>query len=403
MQNGGQEGPLSVVVIDRDSMSRSTIKSLVTQFGGKVTGETESVSSGLSLVNGLRPQMLVLELPQAADATLDAVRALKNEHPDMGIVITASDSSPQLILRCMRAGAQEFLTRPVNVRELGEATKRITSMVRRPAAGRKQNGRIITVFSSKGGVGVTSVATNLAVSYAKNAGKRTVIVDLNLQMGDVGLLLDLRPEYTLADAMGGGNLDASRLKGLLTAHASGVQLLTTPEDPVESEKISPGLLVEVMSLLKGLYDVIIVDAGHFFDSRVLEVLTLADTILVVSVLDVPTVRNVRRCLTLFDQLGYGRDKVRLIVNRHQKRTKVTVEDLEETAEARVFWEIPNDYKTLIASIDAGVPAVEQSPRSKFSRSLEDLTRELVRLHGQDAVLPEPAETEATAETRSASR
>ena len=401
--SGGQEALLSVVVIDRDAMSRNTIKNVVTQAGAKLAGESESLASGFSLVKGLRPQILIMELPEHADSTLEAVRGLKAEHPEMGIILTAGDSSPQLILRAMRSGAQEYLTRPINVRELGESLKRLSSIIRRPSRGSRRTGKIITVFSSKGGVGVTSVATNLGVSFVKNAKQRTCVVDLNLQMGDVGLMLDLRPQYTINDAMGSGNLDESRLKGLLAEHESGLYLLSTPEDPVQAEQITPGLLLEVFSLLKGMFDVIIVDAGHFFDSRVLEVLTLADTILVVSILDVPTVRNVRRCLNLFEQLGYGPDKVRLIVNRHQKKTKVKVEDLEETAEARVFWEIPNDYKTLIESIDAGVPAVIQSPRSKLARSIEDLTRELTRMYGTDAMTAEPAEATAEPETRSASR
>jgi pilus assembly protein CpaE len=304
----------------------------------------------------------------------------------------------------MRAGAQEFLTRPVDTRELGEAVKRLSGVIKRSGTPRRRSGKIVTVFSSKGGVGVTSVSTNLAVSFQRNAKKRTALVDLNMQMGDVGLMLDLRPEYTITDAIGTGNLDETRLRGLMAEHDSGVHFLSTPEDPIEAEKISPGLLLEVFSLMKSMYDVIVVDAGHFFDSRVLEVLSLADTILVIAALDVPTVRNVRRCLTLFAQLGYTQEKVRLVINRHQTKSKVTAEDLEETAEAKIFWSIPNDYKPLIASIDSGVPAIVQSSKSKVSRAIEDLTYELCQLYGEEEV-EEPASEEESNEVnqRSASR
>jgi pilus assembly protein CpaE len=376
------------------------MKNHLSSLGCKVAGEAESLAQGLSLVSSRRPDILILELPSHPEQTLDSVRSLRSENPRMGVILTAKDSSPQVILRAMRAGAQEYLTRPVDNREVTEAVRRLTEMGRRDTASRTDSGRIVTVFSSKGGVGVTSIATNLAVSFAKNAGKKTVVVDLNLQMGDVGLMLDLRPEYSMAEAMGVGNLDESRLKGLLAKHESGVSLLSAPEDPVEAEKITPSLLLEIFSLLKGMFEVIIVDAGHYFDSRVLEVLQLADTILVLSVLDVPTVRNVRRSLTLFEQLGYSKDKVRLVVNRHEKKTKVTVEDLQETTDCKVFWQIPNDYKTLITSIDAGVPAVMQAGRSKLSRSIEDMTQALIKDFTKNEA---PGSSEKAPQPQSASR
>ena len=374
--NGGQA--TSVVLIDRDRVARASMKGYLASLGTKVAGEADNLAAGLGLVNGLHPEILILELPLPADAALETVHALKIEHPGMGVIVTAQDASPQLILRCMRSGAQEFLTRPVDNRELGEAVRRLSGISRRNSAGRRRAGRTITVFSSKGGVGVTTVATNLAVAYAKNLKKNTVLVDLNLQMGDVGLMLDLRPEYTMADAAGPTNLDESRLKGLLTRHESGVYLLSTPEDPVEAEKVTPGALLEIFGLLRGMFDVIVVDAGHVFDSRVLEVLNLADLILVVGVLDVPTVRNVRRCLHLFQQLGYSSDKVKIVVNRYEKKTEVKSDHLEEAVESKVFWQIPNDYKTVISAIDAGNPAVLRSPRAKMSQSIDLLARELVK-------------------------
>src|SRR5262245_34484480 len=178
------------------------MKGYLTSLGVKVAGEADNLAAGLGLVNGLHPEILILELALPADAALETVHALKIEHPAMGVIITAQDASPQLILRCMRSGAQEFLTRPVDNRELGEAVRRLSGLARRSAGGRRRAGRTIAVFSSKGGVGVTSVATNLAVAAAKNLKKNTVLVDLNLQMGDVGLMLDMRPQYTMADAAG---------------------------------------------------------------------------------------------------------------------------------------------------------------------------------------------------------
>ena len=115
--NGGPS--VNVVVVDRDAMTRGSVKNYLSALGVRVVGETESLASGLSLVNGLRPDVLILDLSAHADQTLEAVRGIKNDMPNMGIILTATDASPQLILRAMRAGAQEFLTRPIDNRELG--------------------------------------------------------------------------------------------------------------------------------------------------------------------------------------------------------------------------------------------------------------------------------------------
>jgi len=125
------------------------------------------------------------------------------------------------------------------------------------------------------------------------------------------------------------------------------------------------------------------------------VLGLADTILVIAGLDVPTVRNTRRCLSLFAQLGYTQDKVRLVLNRDTKKSKVTPEDLEETAGCPVFWQLPSDYKSLIDAIDSGVPAILQNPKSKIAKSIEDLTYELCRLLSEEAPAQPPVAEEAT--------
>jgi pilus assembly protein CpaE len=388
---------VNVVVVDRDGNSRESIKASLTQMGVRVSGESENLASGVGLIKGLCPDILVLELPGRPEPTLELIHKLKNDLPEMGIILTSQDASPDLILRSMRVGAQEFLPRPINIPELAEAVRRLAG--RQTARAERTPGKIITVFSNKGGVGVTSLATNLAVSFAKNAKMTTGLVDLNMQMAEVGLHLDITPTYTIADALGTGNLDETRLKGLLTAHSSGVQLLSTPEDPVEGEMISPGLLLEVFILLRGMFDVVIVDAGHAFDSRVLEVLGLADTILVVAGLDVPTVRNTRRCLSLFAQLGFTQDKVRLVLNRDTKKSKVTLEDLEETAGCPVFWQLPSDYKSLIDAIDSGVPAILQNPKSKISKSIEDLTYELCRLLSEEAPAEPAVPQEATGSGR----
>ena len=265
---------------------------------------------------------------------------------------------------------------PLQLRELGESVNRLGGQIGMNGKGKYKGGTVVSVTSNKGGVGVTSVATNLALAYAADESKKTVLVDRKPHLGDVGVMLDLHPEYNLADAVGGPPLDESRMKGILSVHDSGLSVLTGPEDPEVAETITAVQLMEVFSLLKGMFDRVVVDAGNTIDARTLEVLDFSNVVLCVAELNVPTVRNVTRGLTLYQNLGIAREKLRLIVNSFEKKTKVSVQDLERAAEFPVFWQIPNDYKVMGTALDAGVPALLASSRSKVAKSFMDLAEQL---------------------------
>jgi pilus assembly protein CpaE len=273
-------------------------------------------------------------------------------------------------------GAQEFLGRPLDIRELGEAIKRIGGQLHRRVSSEDRGGKIVAVCASKGGLGVTAIATNLAVSLARQEKKKTALVDLNLHSGDVPVLLDMRPDHTMADIVGNGPLEEARLRTMLTAYDSNLFVLPGAERPGEADRILPVHLAEVFSLLPQMCDYVIIDAGQSFDSRTLEAFNLADLILLVTVLSVPAVRSVSRGLGLFHDFGCSKEKVRLIINRYQKKSRVTEEDLKSASGVEVLWRIPNDYRTMGTAIDSGVPVVVQSPRSELSKSFDALAREL---------------------------
>jgi len=375
---GSPKPIVEAVVIDSDLQGRNVVKNYLTAQGIQIAAVADDMASGLHLVRGIRHGILIMELPASPAETLEAVRRLRNDQPQLGIILTAAEVSPDLILRSMRAGAQEFLPRPLDIRELGEAVNRLAGLLAVSPGANHNGGRIIAVFSCKGGAGVTSIAANVAVSLARQGGPKTALVDFDFQMGDAALMLDLRPAHTLAE-VATGPFDETKLRGMLAAHGSGLFVLEGPERLEDSDKVSPAHVVELLGMLKRMFAYVIVDAGRVFEGRTLEVLNAADVILVVAAQNISTVRNVRRGLDLLQELGCPAERVRLLVNRYHKRSQVSLEAVEETVGKEAFWRLPSDERVMNAAIDAGVPVVAHAPRSELARSLARLAHELTSL------------------------
>lgn len=363
---------LRLIIIDSDRSARRDVREFIRDKNLRVIGEAEDVKSGLRLIRGLQPDLILLEMPAAASETIDAVKKIKDELPDTGIIISSTNPSPQLILSCIRAGAQEFITRPIDHGELSTAIEHIRKISTTSVSSSRKRGTILSVFASKGGTGATSVAANLGVALAHNSDKKTVIVDLSFHMGDLGLMLDLPARYNLVDALHDGAIAQSKLGSIISKHSSGVYLLTVATSPELSDEITYDHMAELLGMLGTMFDFIIVDIGRHLDDRTVEVLELSDGIIILASLDIPTIRNVNRYLDIFDRLEIPRDKIYIIVNRFQKKTRISLKDLEEAVGMDTFWALPNDYTPMSLGIDSGTPVVIDSPRSKISNSFKDL-------------------------------
>jgi pilus assembly protein CpaE len=369
---------LRLVIIDSDKNARAYVKRSIGKNGIRIVGEAENVKSGLRLVRSVRPDVLLMELPAEASHTMEIVKKIREELPNTGIIISSYDSSPQLILSCFRAGAQEFVARPIDSLELEKAVDHMRRLFESTVTENRQ-GTVVSVFSSKGGVGATSVAVNLGLALAERPDTASVLVDLSFQLGDLGLMLDCIPRCSLTDAFEDGSLDESKLRSLLVQHSSGVHVLTVAASPEIGEEINRQHMAELLGALAGMFDYVIVDVGRHLDDRTVEVLELSNEIFLMLSLDVPAVRNVNRYLGIFDQLKIERDRIRLVVNRFDKKTRLKLADLEDTLQLDAFWLIPNDFEPMSSGIDGGVPVVIKAPRSKVAQSFKDLAARLSEL------------------------
>ena len=279
----------------------------------------------------------------------------------------------------MRAGAHDFLCKPVNENDLRAAVEKVFKL----KAARKENtgggGKIIAVFSNKGGNGTTTIAVNLADALARYQGKKVVVVDLALASGDVTMFFNVNPTYSILDlAKNAEKADYDFLHTLLLKHSSGVYILADPPMIEDAESISAEQVKEILSTLRSMFDVIIVDTSHQFEERTLTALEASDIILLVTLLNLPSLKNTKKCLELFGRIGFRDEQVRLVLSRYLPSDEIPREKIEEIMKCPVFFAVPNDYPTVISSVNRGKLLREIAPDKEVTKSFRQMASLLFR-------------------------
>jgi len=371
---------LYVLVVDSDESVRQVLRDQLEQMDDvELSSEVDEIDKGLEAVRTAKPDIVILQLPKKPDKTLRWAQGTKLEFPDMNIFVTSQDKTPELIISAMRAGAQEFLSRPIDAKELKGAIQKVIKTKEQIKAQAPESGRIISVFSKKGGLGVTTVAVNLGVALSQVASKKAALLDLDLQLGDISSFLNLSSTYSILDACNPDNeVDGVKLQSCMTRHKSGVFVLAEPKNPLDSENISPSQINQILGHLQSMFSYVIVDTPHIFDSKTLEAFQLSDHIIIVTVPSIPALRATKKSLDAFRDLGYGPDKVKVIVNRATKKDKISTGEIKKTIHYQVSWVIPNNYKAAIESVDSGVPLVQDKGSSNVAKSISELADDITK-------------------------
>lgn len=367
---------ISVIIIDSDLNSLETIKTHLRKIEGvTVEGEACQLLEGYELIRQKKPAVAIMELAPSLDEALTIIERITHNFPQTSVFVTSTDVGSKTIIRCMHAGANEFLTRPVNNSDLSAAIQRLGSKLLKNQEEETAKGQIISFFSYKGGVGTTTAATSTACAMAER-NNSVVIVDLCMDRGDVCTFLNVKPRYTLTDVTKNiSRLDPSFLESVLTAHSSGIRILARPNQE-DVEFIAPSQVSYVLTLLKSMSQYVIVDTLHTFDKITLTALDLSDVVLVVSDFVVPTIGKTKQCLDVFHRLGY-KDKIRLVMNRHLPSNQVIdPKSLKDFFGYSSFQLISNDYDTSIKAINQGVPIQHVAPASGIAANFRELAGKL---------------------------
>lgn len=369
---------LTILIVDSNDDRRAAIEQAVAGLAG-----AECHSMGLidpqeapATIDELAPTLVVVGAATGEEDAFAFLDHVSNAKPQVGYAIASAEDSTELVMRAMRSGADEFFKLPPAPEDIEAAVGRI--LARKSGQKPSGEGQIITVFSGKGGCGATMLATNLAINMATEVGQNsTVIVDLNLQLGDVGTFMDVRPRFTIADATKEvERLDEELLKSFLSPHPSGALVLACPNEADEAEAIMGEHLVAVLKMLRKMHRFVIVDTVHAFNDHSLAALDNSDTILLVTDMLVPSIRNAQRCLSVFKELGYADDAIKVVINRFYRGASVSLKDLRKAMERTIAWLLPNDFGTVTSAIDSGLPLSGVAPRSEIAGAILGLSQSL---------------------------
>ncbi len=316
-----------------------------------------------------RPSAVIITLNERADIGWMLCRQINAVCPETIIICASHDSSPDVILESIRAGAREFLRLPVIAEELMTVLNRVAEFSAASSQSLKKSGRVISVFSNKGGCGTSFIAANLAVSL----GAPTALVDLNLHSGSLDLFYGMRPKYSIVDLVENrARLDDQLLSSYLNSHSPNLSILAAPQDIEEADRFHPEHLNEVLNILRSRFDYVVLDLPHTFEPLTIAALDQADDILLVLTLDILASRAAQRAVTLFYRLGYSRDKVRLILNRWSKQSDLELRHVERFLGERIACFISDDFRAAVNSINLGRPLVESAPANPIAAELKHL-------------------------------
>ncbi|HEU4713384.1 MAG TPA: AAA family ATPase [Pyrinomonadaceae bacterium] len=366
---------LTLIILSKDATEgRDMTRAFSAHTSVSVLMTSDDPEQAFTETLRLRPSAVVINLGHMGEPALKLVQRLTAECPATAVICASSDSSPDLILHSLRAGARDFIRLPVKEEELNTVIERTVEFSAQHTTDEpKTRGKAIAVFSSKGGCGCSLIATNLAMVQTAP----TVLVDLNLQSGDLEVMLGVRPKFSLADVVDNRDrLDNALLASYLTTHSENVSLLAAPIKAESAEDIEPKHIYEVMELLRQRFETVIIDTPHNFDATTISALDHCDQILVVLTLEIHAIRSTRRALEIFDRLGYPRKKIRLIVNRWSKNTELDQRQIESFLGERVVGFIQSDYRAAVNSINLGQPMVLSAPASKATADLRQVASKL---------------------------
>ncbi|MFL5918953.1 MAG: CpaE family protein [Gaiellaceae bacterium] len=307
-------------------------------------------------------------------------------HSRAPILLVASSGSAGMLEQALDADVSDVLLLPQLVENVVFAIRKATHTTRRhsESSGGGRHGRIVTVFSPKGGTGKTVTATNLAAACAKFEGRKTLLLDLDLQFGDAAIMLGVEPEKTIYDlVVAPGELDSEKLAGYTTKHASGLEVLPAPLRPEDAELVTEAKLGRLLEVARESFDVIVVDTSPFFHGPMLATLDRTDELLLLCSLDVPTLKNLRLALQTLDLLSFPKQRVRIVLNRSNSKVGMKPNEVEGALGMKVRFEVPSDRAVPLA-VNRGNPVVLAEEGADVSRAIKSMAKELFRAPKEEA-------------------
>ena len=370
---------LRLALVDPNDTTRDSLrKTLLGMDSVWLEAECSRYEFFSDVVTQTHPDIGLVAIDDDPDKALELIASLGESCPDCSVLVVSSSTDGNLILRVMRAGAKEFLTQPLRLEDLASALSRMSDRHFGRGDGKSRGSQLIAVAGAAGGVGTTSIAVNLGCALAQKETNSVTLVDLDLCLGDADVQLDAIPEYTLIDvSQNVTRLDFALLKRSLTKHSSDLYLLPRPVQLEDVPRITSEDIQRVIGLLRASFSHVVLDLSKSYNPIDMIALEMATDILLVIQLDLPCLRNVVRLMASFKEMSDLADKISVVVNRvGLEEGQITLKKAEETIGREIFWQLPNDYRTMIEVCNNGVPLVQQAPKAGITHAMIALANAL---------------------------
>lgn len=364
----------NLIIIDSEQTSRELIASYLQELDGlEGCAQFDNISQGLEHVLKIRPEVVIIDVSTDLDLALEAIKKINSANKSCKIITISYDFSTELMIKVMRAGAKDLLRKPIIKEEIAGIVNNIILYAKyeNPDEG---NGRVISVFSNKGGVGKTSVAVNLAYEIAEITQEKVALVDLNLQLGDVSNFLVINPSFNLSQIVNNSQNKTEEfvLSILENYKSSNLYVLADPSYIAQSDQITDSQIQELLKILKNIFSYIIIDTSSNMDVKTTAALDISDVILLIASVNLPSIRNIQRCLDLFEKMHYDNDKVKIVLNRFIENEEIKLKDVEDAIHKDIYYKIPNNYFNLISAINRGICVSEVNSDSNIAQAYKEL-------------------------------
>jgi pilus assembly protein CpaE len=388
---------IRILIVDDIADTRDNLAKLIGfEPDMAVAGTAGGGQEAVAMAKKERPHVILMDINMPDMDGITATEIISNTVPESPIIMMSVQGEQDYLRRSMLAGAREFLVKPFSADELINSIRHVHELekVRRaryapvaapgaPAAapqapGQTETGKIIAFFSPKGGVGRTTIATNLAVALHQATEKPVVLVDGSLPFGDIAVILNMSPKAkTIADLIGSfEQADADVLDSILVSHSTGIKVLLAPPTPESTELITGAHMKHVLELLRQRHAYVVVDTWPSFQEQVITMLDVSDVILTLMTLEITSLKNVRVFMEIAEKLGYGNEKVQLVANRNDSSGGIKASDVEASLGRKIPHTIVSDGRTLVLAVNRGVPFVISHRDSQVSKDIFTLAAKL---------------------------
>lgn len=379
---------IRLLIADDIEDTRNVIKKLLSleKDTFEVVGEAGNGEEVLKLIPRVKPDVVLMDINMPLLNGLEATERITNEFPSVIVIIMSVQAENDYLKKAMFHGAKEYIIKPFNYDSLIETIKtthdrykdRLSKLT--VSSDKAKDARIISFFSSKGGVGKSVLALNSAVVLGKEKNIKVLLVDMDLQFGDISILVNKYNEKNILDAVDEGQIDSYEgVKPYLYKYNDNLDMLFAPGKPEAAEYIVKETIEKLMESFKSEYDLILIDTGVNFNDNTLYLLDISEKVIFVSTMEIVALKNTKLGLRVMESLGYEKDKVKLVINRLNTNYGISKKEAEEAFKDGIYAEIPDDEKTVITSINKGRPFCEESRinKTKISKAVEVMCKDLM--------------------------